>query len=76
MLHPVLFFVKKAYIKIHEADKPNSVGDLSDSDMLASKYSTEIDLPSTNTNSAALGHLNSAVMKRVLRCFWVMIFTC
>jgi len=26
-LHLVLFFVKKAYIKLHKADKPTPIGD-------------------------------------------------
>ena len=44
----------KSTIIIHKADKPNAVGDLPDTNILAAKDVTEIDLAPTNTKSATL----------------------
>ena len=60
---------------MHEADKPDSVSDLADTHILAGEYGTQVDFASADADSAALGHLDSAVMERVLRDLWVPVLT-
>ena len=69
-LHPVLLFVKEAWIILHEADKPDLVSNFSDADILAGKHDTQVDLASANAESATLGYPDCPVVKRVLRDLW------
>jgi hypothetical protein len=59
-----VFLVEEAWIIFHEADKPDAVGGLPDTPMLAAKDGAQIDLASANADSVAPGDLYRAVVKR------------
>ena len=61
---------------MYEADKPDIVSDFSDVDMLVTEQGTQVDLAVTHTDPATLGYLNGPIVKRVLRDFRVVVFTC
>ena len=61
---------------MHEADKPDLVSDFSDADILATKYSAQVDLAVTHTDPATLGYLDGPIVKRVFRDFRVVVFAC
>ena len=51
---------------MHEADKPDAVSDLPDTDILTSEDRAQVDLAVSDADSAALGHLDGPVVKRVV----------
>ena len=65
--HPGPLLIEIAWIIIHKTDKPDLVSDLSNPHVLASKHGAEVDLAATDADSAALGHMDRAVVVRVFR---------
>ena len=51
---------------MHEADEPNAILDLFDSDHLAGKDVAQIDLAAFETDPAAVRHHGAPVVKRIL----------
>jgi hypothetical protein len=60
---------------MHEADKPNSVSNLSYPNILTGKDRTKVNLPSANTDPAALGDFYGSIMERIFRHFRMKVFT-
>ena len=59
--------IEEAYIIVHEADKPDVVGDLSYAHGLAGKDGAEVDLLPLDADAPALGDLDGALVEWVLR---------
>jgi hypothetical protein len=52
---------------VHEADQPDLVSDFPDADRLPGEHRNEDDFEVSDAGSAALGHLNGSVVKRIIR---------
>jgi hypothetical protein len=67
---PSLVFIKESKVKVKEADQPDLVIDLADSNDLASKDPAEVDLSSAHADPAAMRHTNGSVVVRVIGLGW------
>ena len=60
---------------MQEADQPDLVLDFSDSHELPGEDGAQVDFPFADTDPAAAGHANGAIMKRIFRVWRRLVDT-